>query len=83
MPNFLITEYFVNFVQWGREVANPPIELENGYAASSPQPPAWASTSTRTPSKPTPPPTSPSAPSGSRIDSQDAAEASERDRGRG
>ena len=32
MPNFLITEYFVNFEQWGREVANPPIELENGYA---------------------------------------------------
>ena len=32
MPNFLITEYFVNFEQWGQEVANPPIELENGYA---------------------------------------------------
>ena len=32
MPNFLITEYFVNFEQWGQEVANPPIELKNGHA---------------------------------------------------
>lgn len=32
MPNFLITEYFVNFEQWGQEVASPPIELENGHA---------------------------------------------------
>ena len=31
MPNFLITEYFVNFEPWGREVATPPFELEDGY----------------------------------------------------
>ena len=30
MPNFLITEYFVNFEPWGREVATPPFELEDG-----------------------------------------------------
>jgi galactonate dehydratase len=29
MPNFLITEYFVNFETLGREIARPPFEVEN------------------------------------------------------
>ena len=33
MPNFLITEYFVNFESWGREVARPPLEVVDGYIA--------------------------------------------------
>ena len=28
MPNFLITEYFVNFERWGREAAMPALEVE-------------------------------------------------------
>ena len=31
MPNFLITEYFVNFTERGNEISMPPIEVENGY----------------------------------------------------
>ena len=31
MPNFLITEYFVNFTERGNEISTPPIEVENGY----------------------------------------------------
>ena len=31
MPNFLITEYFVNFEEVGREIARQTIEAENGY----------------------------------------------------
>jgi len=31
MPNFLITEYFVNLEEFGRQVASPPFEVENGY----------------------------------------------------
>ncbi len=30
MPNFLITEYFVNFTQLGDEIAREPIRVENG-----------------------------------------------------
>ena len=30
MPNFLITEYFVNFEPWGRLAASPPLEVEDG-----------------------------------------------------
>ena len=31
MPNFLITEYFVNFEEVGREIARQTIEAEDGY----------------------------------------------------
>ena len=31
MPNFLITEYFVNFTECGNEISEPPIKVENGY----------------------------------------------------
>ncbi len=33
IPNFLITEYFVNLEAWGREVADPPFEVVDGYIA--------------------------------------------------
>jgi len=33
IPNFLITEYFVNFEPRGREVAVTPFKVENGYLA--------------------------------------------------
>jgi galactonate dehydratase len=31
MPNFLITEYFVNLEEWGRGVADQPFEVKDGY----------------------------------------------------
>jgi galactonate dehydratase len=31
MPNFIITEYFVNFTQTGNEIAVQPLAVENGY----------------------------------------------------
>jgi L-alanine-DL-glutamate epimerase-like enolase superfamily enzyme len=31
MPNFLITEYFVNFEGLGKEIARPPMLQEGGY----------------------------------------------------
>jgi len=31
MPNFLITEYFVNFTECGNAISVNPIEVENGY----------------------------------------------------
>jgi galactonate dehydratase len=31
IPNFLITEYFVNFEQFGSEIADEPFEVVNGY----------------------------------------------------
>ena len=31
MPNFLITEYFVNFTERGNEISVPPIKVEDGY----------------------------------------------------
>lgn len=31
IPNFLITEYFVNLEEWGREVATTPFEVVDGY----------------------------------------------------
>ena len=31
MPNFLITEYFVNFEELGKDIATTPFEDENGY----------------------------------------------------
>jgi galactonate dehydratase len=31
MPNFLITEYFVNFEEVGREIARPPFAVEDGH----------------------------------------------------
>ena len=31
MPNFLITEYFVNFEELGKNIATTPFEVENGY----------------------------------------------------
>jgi galactonate dehydratase len=31
IPNFLITEYFVNFEARGHEIARPPIEVREGY----------------------------------------------------
>jgi len=33
MPNFLITEYFVNFEEVGRSIARSPIRIENGFIA--------------------------------------------------
>lgn len=33
MPNFIITEYFVNFEEFGRGIAHPPLLAENGYVA--------------------------------------------------
>jgi galactonate dehydratase len=33
MPNFLITEYFVNFEPIGREIAKPPLIQQDGYVA--------------------------------------------------
>jgi len=33
IPNFLITEYFVNFEPRGREIARPAFEVRNGYIA--------------------------------------------------
>jgi galactonate dehydratase len=33
IPNFLITEYFVNFEERGRDVACTPFEVSNGYIA--------------------------------------------------
>ncbi|MAG35418.1 MAG: mandelate racemase [Dehalococcoidia bacterium] len=33
MPNFLITEYFVNFEAVGRELAEPPFVVDSGYIA--------------------------------------------------
>jgi galactonate dehydratase len=31
IPNFLITEYFVNFTERGNEISTEPIRVENGY----------------------------------------------------
>ena len=31
IPNFLITEYFVNFEEFGKDVAKNPFQVENGY----------------------------------------------------
>jgi L-alanine-DL-glutamate epimerase-like enolase superfamily enzyme len=31
MPNFIITEYFVNLEDWGRQVAQPAFEVVDGY----------------------------------------------------
>ena len=31
MPNFLITEYFVNFEDTGKEIADVPFEVDGGY----------------------------------------------------
>ena len=31
MPNFLITEYFVNFEELGKEIARPPLLQKDGY----------------------------------------------------
>ena len=31
MPNFLITEYFVNFEETGNEIAVDPLTVEDGY----------------------------------------------------
>ncbi len=33
IPNFLITEYFVNLEDWGRAVATEPFEVRDGYIA--------------------------------------------------
>jgi hypothetical protein len=33
IPNFLITEYFVNFEARGREIARPAFEVREGYIA--------------------------------------------------
>ena len=33
MPNFLITEYFVNFEETGNEISVEPLAVENGYVA--------------------------------------------------
>jgi galactonate dehydratase len=38
IPNFLITEYFVNFEARGAEIAAPPLRLENGYLAVPTEP---------------------------------------------
>ena len=33
MPNFIITEYFVNFEPWGQEAASPAFEVEDSHIA--------------------------------------------------
>ncbi len=33
MPNFIITEYFVNFEPWGQEAATPAFEVEDSHIA--------------------------------------------------
>ena len=33
IPNFLITEYFVNYEETGRAIARAPLEVEGGYIA--------------------------------------------------
>ncbi|MCZ6633503.1 MAG: mandelate racemase/muconate lactonizing enzyme family protein, partial [bacterium] len=38
MPNFLITEYFVNFEEKGKEIADTPFVAENGYIHLSDKP---------------------------------------------
>lgn len=38
IPNFLITEYFVNFEARGREVSDLPFHVENGYITLSDRP---------------------------------------------
>ena len=34
MPNFIITEYFVNFEPWGQQAATPPFEVEDSHIAT-------------------------------------------------
>ncbi len=46
IPNFLITEYFVNFEALGREIADAPLIAEGGYI-TLPTRRGWASTSTK------------------------------------
>ena len=46
MPNFLITEYFVNFEALGQEIARPPFQVENGNDRPAHRARASASTST-------------------------------------
>ncbi len=31
MPNFLITEYFVNFEDWAQQAATPPFQVQDGH----------------------------------------------------
>src|SRR5262245_17405580 len=38
IPNFLITEYFVNFEPRRREIARPAFEVRNGYSGAPPRP---------------------------------------------
>ena len=38
MPNFIITEYFMNLEPWGREVATPPFEVEESHITLSDRP---------------------------------------------
>ncbi len=33
LPNFLITEYFLNFEEWGREIASPTLEVVDSHIA--------------------------------------------------
>ena len=47
IPNFLITEYFVNFEARGREIAAPAFEVRDGYHRGARRGPASASSWTR------------------------------------
>ena len=38
MPNFLITEYFVNFEDTGNQVAVKPLQVDSGYIVLSKKP---------------------------------------------
>ena len=38
MPNFIITEYFLNLEPWGREVADPPFEVVDSHITLSDRP---------------------------------------------
>ena len=38
MPNFIITEYFMNLEPWGREVATPPFEVVDSHITLSDRP---------------------------------------------
>ena len=47
IPNFLITEYFVNFEAVGREIARPRLRGRRTATSRCPPRPAWASSSTK------------------------------------
>ena len=51
MPNFIITEYFVNFEPWGQQAATPAFEVEDSHIQLPTNPRPRNRTSTKTSSK--------------------------------